>query len=221
MRTMAARTWRHEIRDALIVAIAVTCLLPLSTWMAYQSNMAVSAAGWLALNLTSFVAVFGGCGLIVCLLALPIVALTLKDRRWVLQSAIWSVALIASFVVGAFIHRPIFRNSIERIGRNSEPLIAAIERYEAAHGRPPAELKDLVPNEIERIPRTGIGVFPDFQYFSNQPYRYDGNSWVLIVEPPSFIMGFDQVLYFPKQNYPEHGYGGMLERIGKWAYVHE
>jgi hypothetical protein len=32
---------------------------------------------------------------------------------------------------------------------------------------------------------------------------------------------FDRFLYFPLQNYPEDGYGGSLERIGDWAYLHE
>ncbi len=29
------------------------------------------------------------------------------------------------------------------------------------------------------------------------------------------------VLYFPNRNYPQHGYGGWLEPVGDWAYVHE
>jgi len=29
------------------------------------------------------------------------------------------------------------------------------------------------------------------------------------------------MLYFPKKDYPEKGYGGSLERVGDWAYVHE
>jgi hypothetical protein len=34
-------------------------------------------------------------------------------------------------------------------------------------------------------------------------------------------MNWDMFLYFPKQNYPKAGYGGWLERIEDWAYVHE
>ncbi len=45
--------------------------------------------------------------------------------------------------------------------------------------------------------------------------------WALQVLPPVFGVGFDLMLYFPKQDYPENGYGGWLERVGDWAYVHE
>jgi hypothetical protein len=34
-------------------------------------------------------------------------------------------------------------------------------------------------------------------------------------------INFDQLMYFPNQQYPEFGHGGRIERIGAWAYVHE
>jgi hypothetical protein len=50
--------------------------------------------------------------------------------------------------------------------------------------------------------------------------RYEGNSWVLIVQT-GVGWNFDRLMYFPNQRYPEQGYGGRLERLNAWAYVHE
>jgi hypothetical protein len=43
----------------------------------------------------------------------------------------------------------------------------------------------------------------------------------LVVFTPSGAINFDQFMYFPNRNYPEQGFGGWIERIGDWAYVHE
>ena len=32
---------------------------------------------------------------------------------------------------------------------------------------------------------------------------------------------WDLFLYFPNRRYPKSAYGGVLQRIGDWAYVHE
>ena len=71
------------------------------------------------------------------------------------------------------------------------------------------------------MPRTGVGAYPAYDYVVGQPERYDGNAWVLLVSPPCPAMGFDTLMYFPRRNYPDVGYGGRLERVGTWAYVHE
>jgi hypothetical protein len=108
-----------------------------------------------------------------------------------------------------------FRLAAER----AEPLIAAIERYRAAHGHPPARLDQLVPDWLlalpPRLPPLVIETGKDI------PTHYHGNEWVLIASVPSGFLNFDQFLFFPNGAYPEHGYGGSLERIGRWAYVHE
>ena len=67
-----------------------------------------------------------------------------------------------------------------------------------------------------------MAAYPEYKYLSGEKVKdYDGNPWVLYVFTPSGGINFDQFLYFPLQNYPSHGYGGSLERIGNWAYVHE
>ncbi len=41
------------------------------------------------------------------------------------------------------------------------------------------------------------------------------------VQTPLGVLNWDQILYFPNQNYPAKGYGGPIELIDDWAYVHE
>jgi hypothetical protein len=50
---------------------------------------------------------------------------------------------------------------------------------------------------------------------------FDGNPWVLVAPVSSGIINWDLFMYFPLQNYPDHGYGGSVQRIADWAYVHE
>ena len=67
-----------------------------------------------------------------------------------------------------------------------------------------------------------MAAYPKFEFVAGQKaLDYHENPWVLCVFTPSGGINFDQFMYFPKQNYPETGYGGWLERIGDWAYVHE
>ena len=75
---------------------------------------------------------------------------------------------------------------------------------------------------LAQVPRTRMCGAPEYEYLTGpSAQRYDGNRWVLIVKPPFRGIGWDLFLYFPDQNYPRQGYGGSLERIGDWAYVHE
>jgi len=50
---------------------------------------------------------------------------------------------------------------------------------------------------------------------------WGGNAWILQVYCPGPVKNFDTFLYFPNLNYPKEGYGGLIERVGDWAYVHE
>jgi hypothetical protein len=99
-------------------------------------------------------------------------------------------------------------------------LIRAISASESAHDRPPSILAELVPEFLPSVPtpRTG-GQY--LYYAGKEAEYYENNPWALRVPVPCQVMGFDEMLYFPRQNYPKHGFGGSLERIGSWAYVHE
>ena len=45
--------------------------------------------------------------------------------------------------------------------------------------------------------------------------------WELRIQCPSGIINWDVFFYWPTERYPEEIYGGWVEKIGKWAYVHE
>ena len=67
-----------------------------------------------------------------------------------------------------------------------------------------------------------MGAYPKYEYVvPEETNDWDGNPWVLYVDASLGILNWDMFLYFPKQNYPEVGYGGGLEKVGDWAYVHE
>ena len=45
--------------------------------------------------------------------------------------------------------------------------------------------------------------------------------WELRVPCSLGILNWDVFFYWPRETYPDYIYGGSVERIGKWAYVHE
>lgn len=105
----------------------------------------------------------------------------------------------------------------------AQPLIDAIERYNLDNSQPPQSLADLVPRYIADIPSTGLDDLPTFHYYFGQEAKsgFAENTWVLTANTSRGVLNFDMMLFFPNQQYPETGYGGRLEPMGKWAYVHE
>ncbi len=61
----------------------------------------------------------------------------------------------------------------EQTAQLAQPLVAAIDSYLAATGRPPVRLDDVAPKYIQRIPATGLNDCPNFDYrsFSGRPVR--------------------------------------------------
>lgn len=114
------------------------------------------------------------------------------------------------------------KQEFHRLADKSKPLVMAIHAYNDAKGRPPDKLDDLVPQYLPKIPGTGMGAYPEYVYdVAKSKNEWYGNPWVLYVETPLGVLNWDMFLYFPKQNYPKHGFGGYLEKIDDWAYVHE
>jgi hypothetical protein len=150
----------------------------------------------------------------------PIGLLFRNHRRQAAGYMVVAAVFILSFFGGFRWRMEVWKSNITRVAEQSQPLVDAITAYNAEHGRPPGSLEELAPRYIDRIPDTGIGVWPDFHYVVGQPDKFDGNEWVLLATPPC-AAGFDQFMYFPRQNYPRVGYGGGIERIGSWGYVHE
>jgi len=125
-----------------------------------------------------------------------------------------------SMMIGERVHFQAFAAMTAR----SKPLIAAIRAYEAKYRQPPERLDELVPEFLDKIPRTGIGASPNYILRRYLPDSADylqngGNSWMLEVGAGRlFCHSF--MVYYPLQNFPR-GDMGVLERINGWAYVRQ
>ncbi len=121
-----------------------------------------------------------------------------------------------------------------------EPLLAALEMYREDYGAYPLELDALTPEYIDALPEPPVfthtgwvySVDPDDVRYTPQP---DGPTegppvpervyhlWVLIPGSYTPLRGLlgDVLAYRSHGHYPEHAYGGTLERIDGWGYYHE
>lgn len=144
------------------------------------------------------------------------------SRVVVLAWLILAVAYISLAIGGLVLGSWIRSHGFQRLALRSAPLVSAIRAYAEDHGRPPSTLGELVPRYLPRVPSTGMMAYPDYRYYvGTNAASYEGNPWALVVHAPSGGINFDKFIYFPMQNYPTRGYGGSLERVEDWAYVHE
>ena len=159
------------------------------------------------------------------LLALVVAPFLLFVRRFrplVIRILVMAMIFAVATVIGLRIGGPIRMAAFRSLAARSAPLVQAIRSYESRHGVPPTDLAALVPEFLPSIPSTGIAAYPRYEYYvGEEAARYDENPWVLVVFTPSGGINFDTFMYLPHQNYPKTGYGGSLERISDWAYVHE
>lgn len=209
-----------------LIWISLFAVLPLwwpslAWWLAYSPGPILGLLGSFALSfdmaltvlvLLAFLAILGA----------PPALFFRRARRTAVCCAAAALIFISSWIVGEFyLGRLVWRAALSRFERRSTPLVQAITAYQSSQGRPPAALEDLVPAYLPDVPATGSGDLK-YQYLVGEEAQIcGGNPWVLRVSAPSHPFGFDLLLYFPLQNYPATGYGGWLERIGSWAYVHE
>ncbi|MFN7140928.1 MAG: hypothetical protein ACK4UN_16470 [Limisphaerales bacterium] len=134
--------------------------------------------------------------------------------------AFCSAAYVIAFVAALRLGESIRMSAFHRLAERSQPLVAAIHEFEQKYGHPPESLQSLVPEFLPSVPSTGMAAYPEYRYTASAT-NYHGNPWVITVFTPSGGINFDQFMYFPLTNYPQRGYGGWLERVGDWAYVHE
>ncbi len=156
--------------------------------------------------------------------SLAIVGLLFRKTR-VLSVFVLSygVFIVLGFFAASHFSMTIRMKTFERLGERSMPLVSAIHRFCTDSGRPPQTLSELVPAYLEQVPRTGIAAYPEFDYVSGEDalLYFDANPWAIFVRCPFTLFNWDRFLYLPRKNYPLRGYGGTLERLGDWAYVHE
>ena len=162
---------------------------------------------------------------IACLLIAPlclVIAVFKKYRAQSINGFIISAIFFASAFVCIRVGGLVRDHAFHQLAERSQPLVSALEAYQAQEGSLPPSLEALVPKYLADVPNTQMGAYPEYEYYVGQEaMQYDSNPWVLVIQTPSGGINWDMFMYFPLQNYPQSGYGGSLELIGKWAYVHE
>lgn len=159
---------------------------------------------------------------LMALFVLPFQLFSRRLRAFAIRYLIAAVVFLAAALIGLFLGVRVRTTAFEKLAERSAPLIQAIRSYEAQHGAPPPDLDALVPGFLPSVPRTGMAAYPEYGYFVTKTADEKlGNPWVIIINTPSGGINFDEFMYFPLQNYPEKGYGGSLQRIRDWAYLHE
>jgi len=118
------------------------------------------------------------------------------------------------------------QRNLAAVAERGAPLVAALERYREDDGNYPISLQELVPDYLDEIPRSPIGVAREFHY-----ERADrASTWRSIATQPrpsyevSVQFGFSDLFrsirYWPSQEYPERVDGQrLLSLVGNWAYV--
>lgn len=213
-----APPFRPIVLKALFALLGPLLALPLSTALAWSGP----AAAETLLNLIAFPAI------LVLVLCLPgfMGGLALlfwpRFRRRGLTVACVCAAFVVGTVGGIKMALPIERQGWLRVIARADPLVAAIHSHERRLGTAPEQLEELVPTELAALPTTGLGSSPEFHYRkADGTNRVFGDRWAIRVRPPQVALGFDTLFYVPSETYPERGFGGVIERIDRWAYVHE
>lgn len=110
-------------------------------------------------------------------------------------------------------------DALKKLEKRSHALVNTVKEYNTKYGYPPESLGKLVPEFLDKVPKTGIGSFPDYKYITGEEADsdyYKGNPWAISVFIPALIVnGRFDFMYLPKQNYPQGG-----ERVGDWACVY-
>ncbi|MCW5942330.1 MAG: hypothetical protein KIS66_08870 [Fimbriimonadaceae bacterium] len=173
----------------------------------YSFAFGGGAFGGLALLTWTF-----GAALLSCLLGL----------RW-MGRASWLPALLSGLVAfglsgyGLRLAASTRREVWQAYANRTMPLIAEIRAYERRHGRPPNSLEDV---GLEGPPAPGAYALR--LVVPGSPPDPSDERWRLVVDAGSPPGSFgDRFVYQPSGNYPEKGYGGILERMGAWGYYHE
>ena len=200
--------------SAKAAALGVVAYTPLIA----ASALPIWGRGWVVPGVDIISAFVGGCAVAFTIAALPLL-LARSYRSGAAAIVVFAGTLSVLFVITLWVANDVRMYGFHLAAKRAEPLIMAIEKHVANKGTPPTTLEQLVPTYIAAIPS---GLPPlEIQSGPDTRKRYHGNDWVLSASVPWGFLNFDLFLYFPNQRYPESAYGGSLERIDKWAYVHE
>ena len=107
----------------------------------------------------------------------------------------------------------------ELAAKRAAPVVEAVRRYQAEHGRAPGSISDLQPKYLEQIP-SGIPPLKILDARAADSYC-EGNAWILKALVSGGLLNWDEFLYFEAQNYDSCRARLNYERVGDWIYHHE
>lgn len=151
---------------------------------------------------------------------LPYLLFSRERRAWAARQSLLCIALVAGVLAGYRGSMSVRRARFAAATVRALPLIEAIEAHHKATGSLPEKLESLIPSRISELPSTGMVAYPTFSYRTSDgddPFK----TYELAIHCTSGGINFDVFVYWPEQGYPGWMYGGWVERIGNWAYVHE
>jgi hypothetical protein len=133
------------------------------------------------------------------------------EKRWWRRGLGVALILIVSVPLGVVGGEAVRRARFAAAAERAAPVVAGIEEHRRRTGRDP---------ESVDTPYTGMMAYPSFRYERAQEGDRFGR-YELSIDCPSGLINWDRFVYWPEGNYPGAMYGGGVERIGAWAYVHE
>ena len=153
-----------------------------------------------------------------------IISLLKKKTDWLklfLSAIAWMLCLVLFLNLSGEVRKQ-RHNAFADLAVRSQTVITAINKYKTEHREYPEKMQRLIPLYLPDQPYTGFPLYPDYEYeVSSGEDSYPIKSYELRVKCPAGGFNWDVFFYWPEGNYPENIYGGYVERIGDWAYVHE
>jgi len=155
-----------------------------------------------------------------------------RNRRpllFLLALAISPLFVGAVFCINiAIFHRPEpwsqRRPKVEATIAQGDLIVEAIGAYVRDHARLPGVLEHLVPRYLKEVPKPALG--EAFEYHGGSDTRWfqakDDAQFEIVVSCPNGFINFDMLFYWSTEDYPkEIGSDNRVERIQRWAYMHE
>gem|GEM_PF-3561265 len=132
----------------------------------------------------------------------------------VVSASLLALSLAIFMLLGSVRH-----DGFVALAERSKPLIAAVEAYEKRYGKAPSELSQLVPEFLPKIPDTGMGAYPQYEYRADSS-RACG-AWSLSVRCYIHPLNGDGFVYSPDKKNRGVFFSGYSEMIGDWTYIHD
>ena len=95
-------------------------------------------------------------------------------------AARWFGLLIAASLLAIIADLAIHERQVKATKQTADQVVAALERYRAAHGALPASLDKLVPEQLARVPATPHGRF--MYQVDSRDFTLGFPTWLFMVE---------------------------------------